>query len=241
MHPTIHQLEDEDQPSPSKKPRMLTHTQDSPPKRLISSPENSPSKKITGCSKTPVKSPKKDVYKTPMQETHTPTKTDELESGSNVYSATSFKGTYELQRKTPVKSPRKFVYKKPRQETRLHDASPSKTDELQRDSDMFSASAPSPIKPYGLEREINISSVTSKRSNELERDGDIFTATSSNKTDEFKGVKDVCGYELTSEVAVVKSVDCCPDDWVFQKREKAKVNIALAVFFFKTERSADMQ
>ncbi|XP_026735302.1 structure-specific endonuclease subunit SLX4 [Trichoplusia ni] len=33
----------------------------------------------------------------------------------------------------------------------------------------------------------------------------------------------VC-YEVTSEVAVIKGVECDPEDWVFQKREKAKVH-----------------
>lgn len=29
---------------------------------------------------------------------------------------------------------------------------------------------------------------------------------------------------MSSELAVVKAIDCSPDDWVFQKREKAKVH-----------------
>lgn len=34
----------------------------------------------------------------------------------------------------------------------------------------------------------------------------------------------VCGYEVTSEIPIIKHVDCNPDDWVFQKREKAKIH-----------------
>lgn len=35
-------------------------------------------------------------------------------------------------------------------------------------------------------------------------------------------------YEVTSDLPNIKSVDCDPEDWVFQKREKAKVSC----FFF---------
>ncbi|XP_075986019.1 mutagen-sensitive 312 [Anticarsia gemmatalis] len=34
----------------------------------------------------------------------------------------------------------------------------------------------------------------------------------------------VWAYEVSSNVPVIRSVDCSPDDWVFQKREKAKVH-----------------
>lgn len=37
--------------------------------------------------------------------------------------------------------------------------------------------------------------------------------------------ENVNDYEITSEVPIVRGVDCHPDDWVFQKREKAKVSI----------------
>lgn len=30
-----------------------------------------------------------------------------------------------------------------------------------------------------------------------------------------------------NEIPVIKEVECSPDDWVFQKREKAKVNYSI--------------
>lgn len=62
---------------------------------------------------------------------------------------------------------------------------------------------------------------TPVKSRTLERDKDILSAPSPSKG----GIgADVCVYEVTSETANLKSVDCDPDDWVFQKREKAKVH-----------------
>nr|XP_021196853.2 structure-specific endonuclease subunit SLX4 [Helicoverpa armigera] len=62
---------------------------------------------------------------------------------------------------------------------------------------------------------------TPVKSRTLERDRDILSAPSPSK--ELIST-DVCVYEVTSETANVKSVDCDPEDWVFQKREKAKVH-----------------
>ncbi|KAJ8708388.1 hypothetical protein PYW07_010513 [Mythimna separata] len=209
-HPTIQQLTDEDQPSPSKKPRTNTYTQESPPKRSITSPEKSPAKEA-GWSKTPEKSPLKFTWKKPTKETRlhaSPKKTDVLETDSHMSSAMTSS-------KTPVKSPRKFVYKKPRLQ-----ALPNKTDNLESDSNMPITTSSS---RSGKDRNMG-SALSPILPHELERDRDTFSAPLSAKADEIRGVADVCGYEITNEVAVVKSVDCCPDDWVFQKREKAKIH-----------------
>uniref|UniRef100_A0A2A4J541 Structure-specific endonuclease subunit SLX4 n=1 Tax=Heliothis virescens TaxID=7102 RepID=A0A2A4J541_HELVI len=64
---------------------------------------------------------------------------------------------------------------------------------------------------------------TPVKSRMSERDRDILSAPSPSEG-ELKEVVDVCVYEVTSEAANLKSVDCDPDDWVFQKREKAKVH-----------------
>ncbi|CAH0697357.1 unnamed protein product [Spodoptera exigua] len=58
-------------------------------------------------------------------------------------------------------------------------------------------------------------------SDEIERDRCIQSAPTS-KVDEKSS--EVCDYEVSNEFAIVKTIDCNPDDWVFQKREKAKVH-----------------
>ncbi|CAH1641775.1 unnamed protein product [Spodoptera littoralis] len=55
-------------------------------------------------------------------------------------------------------------------------------------------------------------------SSELERNRCISPTSNDQKSSE------VCAYEVSSELAIVKATDCSPDDWVFQKREKAKVH-----------------
>lgn len=54
-------------------------------------------------------------------------------------------------------------------------------------------------------------------------------AQASNESNERLHDKEVTqsskNYEV-NETPVIKDVECSPEDWVFQKREKAKVNIS---------------
>lgn len=153
-----------------------------------------------------MKSPRQFVYKKPRLETRvkgSPKKTDKLEKDRDMCSELSPIRSHELERDNYSFSA----------------TSSARSDELERGRDILSA--PSSNRLDGLERDSN--SVSAKRNDELDRERDIFSARFSTNTEEAKGVSDLCGYEVTSEVAVIKSIDCNPEDWVFQKREKAKV------------------
>ncbi|PZC72977.1 hypothetical protein B5X24_HaOG210215 [Helicoverpa armigera] len=97
--------------------------------------------------------------------------------------------------------------------------SPSKKQRLNYDIEQTS-----PQKIMTSPAKLNKNSNTQRtpvKSRMLERDRDILSAPSPSKG--WIGA-DVCAYEVTSEIANLKSVDCDPDDWVFQKREKAKLS-----------------
>ncbi|KAF9803860.1 hypothetical protein SFRURICE_013137 [Spodoptera frugiperda] len=102
--------------------------------------------------------------------------------------------------------------KKPRL-TLTQDSSPTKlTKSPSKSSQIQPKSSP-------LKTQNGTAHTSNTNSNELERDRCILSAPTSNVGEKSS---EVCAYEVSSELAVVKAIDCSPDDWVFQKREKAK-------------------